>query len=96
MITARRENQVIALIEAGLSVAEIADELGVSINSARTYRRLVNKTRRSADGAFLTAPAGDCAPDKPRDQWTAQERATRPCPKNWPADPERYRAGVAG
>ena len=93
MITARRENQVIALIEAGLSVAEIADELGVSINSARTYRRLVNKTRRSADGAFLTAPAGDCAP---RDQWTAQERATRPCPKDWPADPEGYRAGVAG
>ena len=96
MITARRENQVIALLEAGFSDAEVADELGVSINSARTYRRLVNKTRRSADGAFLTAPAGDCAPDKPRDQWTAQERATRPCPKDWPADPERYRAEMAG
>lgn len=38
MITARRENQVIALLEAGFSDAEVADELGVSVNSARTYR----------------------------------------------------------
>ena len=96
MITARREDQVIALLEAGFSDAEVADELGVSVNSARTYRSWVNSKRRSADGVFLLAKSAiDPAPSLPRDQWEGPEKMTRPCPRNWPADPEKYRAGVA-
>ena len=92
-----REKQVLALLEDGHDDAAIADALGIKVATAKRYRTRINARRRAAGvSVFLPyrrgRPAGACGA---RGDFVGPDLPTRPCPRDWPADPERYRAGVA-
>ena len=98
MITARREKQVLMLLEAGCSDAEVADELDIGVHTAKRYRCWINVRRRAAGlSVFMLKigrPAKSSRSDE-RGEWAEREVLPKPCPRNWPADPEKYRVGVA-